>query len=566
MSSINEHSPLLARSDESAHYYSTADDGQTVPNDDPDESQEAATAEEPDNRQLAVILGSIYPGVFLAALGKCSRSLPVLVLRWIYDGADVTIIATLTGAISTSFRSLSLLSWLASAYLISNAAFQPLSGRLTDIFSRRTGLIASNIFFALGNLLCGLATSESMILTGRIVAGIGGGGLTAITTFVASDLVPLRKRGVVQGFGNVSFGLGSGLGGVFGGLVNDVWGWRTAFLVQVPLTILSVIAVCINVPGRDPTAEPASVKRIDFLGALSLVTALVLFLLGVNAGGNTVAWTHPLVLTSLPLSALGFLLFIYVEARLATEPIIPVRLLLHRTVASACLTNWFTTMAVFALLFYGPIYFQVQGLSTTQAGARLIPHSVGGAVGSLATGLLMKSTGRYWALNVGVEAIFVLATAIICTFTLQTAIGPALLDFFLAGLGYGGMLTITLLALISAVDHVHQAVVTSASYAFRATGATLGITLASSVFQNVLRTRLWDRFGDRPGAAERIARIRDSLDEIQRLPDSWQAGVRQSYMDALTGVFLTSLALAVVGAVISLFMREHTLHRTLARR
>ena len=170
-------------------------------------------ADEPSTRKLLLVMSSIWIGTFLAAL-------------------DSTIIATLSAPISASFNSLSLLSWLASAYLIANAALQPLSGRLTDILSRRTGLIFSNVFFAAGNLICGLATSEWVMIFGRVIAGMGGGGLNAISTFVASDLVPLRRRGVWQGFGNICFGLGAGLGGVFGGWINDTWGWRKAFLIQ----------------------------------------------------------------------------------------------------------------------------------------------------------------------------------------------------------------------------------------------------------------------------------------------------------------------------------------------
>ncbi|KAI9826606.1 MAG: hypothetical protein M1832_006202 [Thelocarpon impressellum] len=503
--------------------------------------------EEPSNKKLAIILGSIYVGVFLAAL-------------------DSTIIATLAAPISTSFKSLSLLSWLASAYLISNAACQPLSGRLTDIFSRRTGLLFSNVLFALGNLICGLATDEWMMIVGRVVAGIGGGGMMAISTFVGSDLIPLRKRGVVQGLGNIAYGAGSGLGGVFGGWINDVWGWRVAFLVQVPFVLVSTVLVffLVKVPTKETGVSP--LRRIDSLGATTLVLSLVLLLLGLNSGGNIVPWTHPLVLTSVPLSAVFLVLFVYIEEKVASEPIIPVRLLLNRTVAAACLTNWFVTMVVFALLFYGPIYFQVKGLSTTQAGVRLMPQSLGSAVGSLGSGLIMRHTGRYWLLNAGTEAIFILSTALVCTFTLTSPAWQPFLYFFLGGLGYGGMLTVTLLAVISAVDHSQQAVITSASYAFRSTGSTLGVTIASAVFQNILKMDLWRVFGDEPDAAERIGKIRESFDEIRHLPAHWQEGVMNSYIHALRGVFFTSLGIAVLGGVISLAMREHTLHNNLARR
>ncbi|EYE92134.1 putative MFS multidrug transporter [Aspergillus ruber CBS 135680] len=511
------------------------------------QDSEVPLAQEPSTKELVLILGSIWVGVFLAAL-------------------DTTIVATLTVPISSSFQSLSLLSWLATAYLISNAAFQPISGRLTDIYSRRAGLIFSNVFFAAGNLICGLAEAEWVIVLGRIVSGIGGGGLTAISTFIVSDLVPLRKRGVWQGIGNICYGAGGGLGGVFGGWINDTLGWRWAFFIQVPFVVVSciLVAISVKVPVKGDTT--GRLKRVDFLGAITLVITLVTFLLGLNTGGNQVPWTHPLVLTTLPLSAVFLGLFVYVEAKLASEPVIPVNLLLNRTVLSACLTNWFTTMAVFGLLFYLPLYFQVQGLSATAAGARLIPQAIGTSLGSMGTGILMRATGRYKTFSHASMALMVLGTALICTMSLGTPAWLPFIYFFLGGTAYGGMLTVTLVALISAVDHQHHAVITSASYAFRSTGSTIGITVASAVFQNVLKSGLWSRFGGREHAKELISRIRDNLDEIRKLPLDWRLGALAAYMDSLRAVFLTLCGLAVLGALASLAMREHKLHTNLARR
>ena len=144
-------------------------------------------ADEARGTRLALTLGTAYVGVFLGAV-------------------DGSIMATLSGPVASEFRSLSLLSWLATAYLVANAACQPLSGRLTDVFGRGPGLVFSNALFAAGNLICGLAGGERVMIFGRVVAGVGGGGLMSISTFLASDLVPLRKRGVVQGIGNIAYG------------------------------------------------------------------------------------------------------------------------------------------------------------------------------------------------------------------------------------------------------------------------------------------------------------------------------------------------------------------------
>ena len=389
--------------------------------------------------------------------------------------------ATLSAPIATTFNSFSLLSWTASAYLIANAAVQPLTGRLTDIYGRRAGISLSNVFFAAGNLTCGLATRDWVMILGRTIAGMGGGGLFAIQTIIASDLVPLRKRGLWQGIGNIVFGTGSAMGGFAAGWINETWGWRAAFLIQVPFIILSGILVLFTVKIPVKPSSKQRLERVDFLGAVTLITTLILLLFGLNSGGNEVPWTHPLVLTTLPLSVVSACVFVYVEDQIASEPIIPVRLLLHRTVAAACLTTWFTMMSMYAVFFYAPIYFQVLGYSTAESGARLIPQGVGGAFGALFTGMIMKRTGKYYVLNLCLWGVYLLSCVLLCTLQLQMSWWPPFIYLFLFGIGWGGTCVIALLALIAAVDHAQQALVTSTSYVFRSTGCALGITVASAV-------------------------------------------------------------------------------------
>ncbi|TGO43846.1 hypothetical protein BOTNAR_1169g00020 [Botryotinia narcissicola] len=540
---LDEETPLLADT--------TTLPSQSPPSEsaiqDPSTSEATIIPNEQSTKRLVVTLGAIWVGVLLGAL-------------------DSTIIATLSASISTSFNSLSLLSWLASAYLIANAACQPLSGRLTDIFSRRTGLIVSNVLFAAGNLICGLAKNEWVMIFGRVVAGCGGDGLMAISTFVGSDLVPLRKRGVVQGIGNISYGTGAGLGGVFRGWVNDTWGWRMAFLAQVPFIIVSGILVACLVDIPPKKSEKSKLSRVDFMGSFALVLTLVLLLLGLNSGGNIVPWNHPLVYVSLPLSLVSLLGFIYIELYIASEPVIPVRLLANRTVLAACLTNWFVTMVVFMIIFYVPLYYQVRGESTTASGMRLIPQSIGASVGSLGSGIIMNRTGKYKSISLITLAMLVIGTGLLATLDSNSPDWPIYIYLSLTGIGYGATLTTTLLAIISAVSHDHHSVITSASYAFRSTGSTIGITIASAVYQNILKSDLWEKFGDKPNAEEIIGRIRDSFDELNKLPEGWKEDITESFMDAFRRVFLTALGFTILMAGVGSLMKQNILHDRLDRR
>lgn len=521
----------------------TADAGGEAP-----DEETTVLADDVSFTKLALIMGTAWFGVFLGAI-------------------DSTIIATLSGPIASEFHSLSLLSWLATAYLISNAACQPISGRLTDIFGRGPGLIFSNIFFAVGNLVCGVAKDEYTMILGRVVAGIGGGGLMSISTFLASDLIPLRKRGIAQGIGNICYGSGAMMGGIFGGLLNDhtAWGWRLAFLIQVPPVLVSAVAVAILVKVPPKQSDKSYLARIDFFGVILTSSFLVLLLLGLNSGGNIVPWTHPLPLTTIPLSAVTFVGFLYWESK-ARQPIIPVKLLLDRTVLSACLCNLLGSMVVMAGIFYVPLYLQVLGSSATKAGLQLLPSPIGVSVGSVFAGVTMKRTGKYVKLGIGSLLTLVLG---IVLFVIQNEHSPMWLTsiaFFFVGAGYGGLLTTTLLACIAAVDHSQQAVITSATYLARSLGGTVGVTIGSAVYQNILKARLWDRFGDLPGAAEEIKRIRDDLNELKHLPEGWHDGVISSFMEAFRGVWLTLLGISILALICVSLMRQHTLHSTLERR
>lgn len=480
---------------------------------------------------------------------------------------DTTIIATLTTPISSQFKSQSLLSWLASAYLIANAACQPLAGKLTDIFSRRRGLIFSNVFFGVGCLICGLARNEWEMVAGRVVSGVGGGGLTAISTFVSSDLVPLRRRGLWQGYGNVVFGLGMSSGGFVGGLLNDSLGWRWAFLIQLPFIVVSglLVTFLVNIPVKE-TNESAW-KRVDYRGASLLTLSLVLLLLGVNTGGNQLPWTHPLILTVLPLSVVFMLLFVYVEDKVVLEPIIPVRLLLHRTVWSACFTNAFSTMSVYLLFFYIPFYLQVNGKSATQAGLRLIPQAFATSLGSIGAGFIMRKTGHYYLMSCLIMIIFIAGAGLICTLGFSSPSWQTYVYMIPGGFGYGCMLTITLVALIAAVDHQHQAVVTSASYAFRSTGSTIGVTIGSAVFQNWLCRSLMQAFHKTPHQRQIVQKIREDYHEIVKLSSPlMRHKAMDCYMGAFRATFLTALGLSVLAGITSLFIKEHKLHSNLARK
>ncbi|CCX32435.1 Similar to Multidrug resistance protein fnx1; acc. no. Q09752 [Pyronema omphalodes CBS 100304] len=498
-----------------------------LPDSSNDTTNEAPIAEELSLPKLLAVLSSIWIGVFLAAL-------------------DGTVISTLLAPISSEFNSFASLSWITTAYLIAQAALQPLFGKLTDIYGRRNGLLVSNGLFILGTAMCGLATSEGFMIVGRVIAGAGGGGLFSISSIVGTDLVPLRKRGIVQGGGNIAFGVGASLG--------DPIHFHLCPL-RLPLR-----------PHPDPPATTSPHKRVDYLGSLSMVLFLTIFLLALNTGGSLLPWSHPLVLICLPLSCVFLGLFIYTELHWAKEPIIPLGIFSDLTVASACLTYLFLSMSVYCAYFFLPIYSQLRGLSATAAGLHLTTYPIGISVGSLGSGIIMNKTGRYYWLGVSAIVLYCLGAGLFCTFNLTTPDLPQYVYLFFFGTGYGATLTTVLLALIAAVKHEEQATTTSASYLFRSTGGTIGAAAGAAVFQTALRSNLVKRLGDSEAAREVIEKVLEDFSEIGKVAEKWKIPVVEAYMGSVRLVFITAFAFGVLGVITTVMMREHKLHSTLNRK
>lgn len=113
-----------------------------------------------------------------------------------------------------------------SSYFLTLTSFQPLYGKLSDIFGRKPALLFGYAIFGIGCLLCGLARNMNELIAARAFAGIGGGGMTTVVSILMSDIIPLRQRGTWQGYINIIYASGASLGAPLGGVFADTIGWR----------------------------------------------------------------------------------------------------------------------------------------------------------------------------------------------------------------------------------------------------------------------------------------------------------------------------------------------------
>ena len=174
-------------------------------------------------------------------------------------------------------------------------------------------------------------------------------------------------------------------------------------------------------------------------------------LLGITAGGNIVSWDQPLVLVSLSLAEVLLCGFIYTEQKVAVEPILSLQLGLHH-------------LTTYTMLFYIPIYYRIRGISIAKAGGALIPLSVGFVLGSLTAGAVTVRSGRYRTLLWVVMLLMIITSISASVSGEHSPLWLPLVGLGVLGFAISAALTVTWLALTSAVEPQDQAVVTSLSY------------------------------------------------------------------------------------------------------
>jgi predicted MFS family arabinose efflux permease len=275
--------------------------------------------------------------------------------------------------------------------------------------------------------------------------------MTTVVSILMSDIIPLKDRGVWQGLINIIYASGASAGAPLGGILADFVGWRWAFLGQAPLCLLAFVAVvfALKLPATEQKDWRTNLGRIDFLGALVLVSAVFDLIFGLDRGSNE-SWSLPISYGPLIASVFLFGIFVMVEKNVAAEPFAPGHIIFERSLFSCYLCNFFSFGGWLAILYYIPLFFQaVDGLGATGAAVRLIPAILAGVSGSLFGGIVMKKTGKFYWLTVIAYAMLTIGAVIVLCFVglvTKSTYGIAV-GLMFSGFGNGIGVTSTLIGL-----------------------------------------------------------------------------------------------------------------------
>jgi EmrB/QacA subfamily drug resistance transporter len=318
---------------------------------------------------------------------------------------------------------LSTLAWVITAYVVAFGGLLPFGGRLADLLGRRRTFLVGLGIFTLASLAAGLAPSISTLIAVRAVQGIGAAllapaALSLVTATFAEGAERTRALGV---WGAVAAG-GATAGVLLGGLLTGSLGWRSVFLINVPIGVaIAVLTPRLVTPNR-PSHGPGSWwRRYDAPGALTVTIGLAALVGGLSEGPSW-GWGSPGTLGLLAVGLVMLISFISIE-RISTAPLLPLRLLRIRSIATGNTIMLLTGAAMLGLFYFLSLYEQVvlgygavaAGLSqlpmalTLVAAAGVAPTIVKqiGARATLASGLLLLAGGLAWFGSASAHGSFV---------------------------------------------------------------------------------------------------------------------------------------------------------------
>ncbi|KAF8837804.1 MFS general substrate transporter [Paxillus ammoniavirescens] len=490
-----------------------------------------------------------------------------LALCVVVSTLDSVIIATALPTISASFNAGSVVSWVPAAYMLTSTSFQPLYGRLSDIFGRKAALCLAMVVFMIGSLLSGFSRSIIELIVYRGFAGAGGGGIISMAQIIISDVVSLRDRGKYQGIIGGVIALGCAIGPPVGGALSERVSWRWCFWVNLPVSLSAICVVLLVLPLKP---VEGCVKRkllaIDYLGIGLTLAGSVLIILPLTWGGVKFPWNSPTILAPLCSGFVVIFIFCCWEWKGANLPIVPMYIFKHVTVTGVYIAMFVNGFVCYSSIYYLPQLFQVAlGYSPIRSGVFLLPVLISQSFASSSAGMIVSRTGRYRTIVYVGFSLWTVGCG--CLSTVIESTPKALLVFYMLLAGVGGGLTLqtTVIAVQASVSRKDMSVVTAVRNFVRLFGATLSLPAGSTIINNSLHTAL-SSLSLAPSAISTIIddptilRSGTSTSQLAALgltPSQAGYALEYGYTAGFKFVFILNACLAGVATVSSIFMIKH---------
>lgn len=302
------------------------------------------------------ILITVIIGTFL---GRLDQTIVNLALPNIIDSFSISVSAA---------------GWIGTAYILANAVFVPVWGKLGDTIGRKRVYLTGFIIFIIGSALAGLAWNLPSMIVFRVIQAIAGSAdyPTAMAILAVTFPEP-KERAQALGIWSTVFGASAVFGPLIGGPLIDAFGWRSVFLINIPIGIIGTFMALSFI---EESKLPEKKRAFDWWGAITLGVSLAALVLVLDKGADW-GWTSLASLGSL-LAALVFGVAFYFIERDHPEPIVDLKFFKNASFVNTLANNFLVFMAMLGSIFLVPIFAQTfLGYTATESGYLFIPMALG---------------------------------------------------------------------------------------------------------------------------------------------------------------------------------------------
>lgn len=384
---------------------------------------------------------------------------------------DVSVVNVALGALKAAFdTNLTGLQWVINSYALTFSALLIFGGSCGDKLGAKSVFVGGFTVFTLSSLGCGLAESMAQLISFRCVQGLGAALMipTSLTLLRLNFTNPEQRKAAVALWG-ASGGVALAAGPVLGGLLIEHLGWRSVFLINLPLGLLAIALTL-----RFTPASPKVEKRLDVYGQVAIALALALLTYGLTEASER-GWTL-VPMSVLGLSGLVLTGFVLIEQRVAS-PMIPGRLARNNVLIAMMVTGSVINFTFYGVVFVLSIYFQtIVGYDAVRTGLAFIPLTAVMTLSSLASARLSRrvSALRIMTMGIGLQIVGFLLLSRVTPDSAAWVLNSALV---MVGIGSAATVPSMNNAMLAAVTQHDAGIASGLMSSARQVGGVLGVAI-----------------------------------------------------------------------------------------
>ncbi|KAJ0116042.1 hypothetical protein J7T55_004987 [Diaporthe amygdali] len=455
--------------------------------------------------------------------------------------------------------------WANLAFTLTVVVSLPIYASASDVLGRKIPLYTCYVLFFVGSIVFATADSMAVVIIGRLLQGLGGGGLDVLNEILIVDITTLKERPLYMGLMAIPMALGTIAGPIIGAAFSEYVSWRWLGWMNIPLLGVDV-ALAVLFLRLKPLDEPLSDRfaRLDWIGSLMFAIGAAAFVLPLSWAGNLYSWSSWNTIVPLVIGLIVLVVFAFYEAK-PEAPLFPHRIFKSRASLLTLLTGTIHGLIIYPATTYLPLFFQAVKLqSPLQSAVSLLPSCCGVVGFALFSGVAIEISRRYlWQFWISWITISI-GIGLLSILDRNSPVAETAGFQIISGVGLGALWAVPALSMqASAATVEDQALAVGILVAVRLFGALIGLAIASSVFASIFEKSI-AALQPLPAAVAPLGQASQAVGFIPSLrgidvPSNVLSQILEVYRESFQVLWYVMAGFACVGFFSSLFIQEKSI-------